>query len=55
MIFLEAVLRSDAAKYAEYVKINKRACAWQEILKEYKTNNNLDSSELHRALKKSWH
>ena len=49
---LEAVLRSDAAKYAEYVKINKRACAWQEILKEYKTNNNLDSSELHRALKK---
>ena len=49
---LEAVLKSDAAKYAEYVKINKRACAWQEILKEYKTNNNLDSSELHRALKK---
>jgi hypothetical protein len=49
---LEAVLRSDAAKYAEYIKINKRACAWQEILKEYKTNNNLDSCGLHKALKK---
>ena len=49
---LEAVLRSDAAKYAEYIKIDKRACAWQDILKEYKTNNNLDSSGLHKALKK---
>jgi hypothetical protein len=49
---LEAVLRSDAAKYAEYIQIDKRACAWQDILKEYKTNNNLDSSGLYKALKK---
>jgi hypothetical protein len=49
---LEAVLRSDAAKYAEYIQIGKRACAWQDILKEYKTNNNLDSSGLYKALKK---
>lgn len=49
---LEAVLRSDAVKYAEYIKIDKRACAWQEILKEYKASNNLDSSGLHKALKK---
>ena len=48
---LEAVLQSDSAQYAEYIKINKKASAWQEILKEYKEINNLDSSGLHNALK----
>jgi hypothetical protein len=49
---LEAVLRSDSAQYEEYTKIDKKASAWKDILKEYKTNNDLDSPELHKALKK---
>jgi len=49
---LEAVLRSNSAQYAEYTKIDKRASAWQEILKEYKINNDLDLSGLHKELRK---
>ena len=49
---LEAVLSSNQEKYAEYIKVNNRAKAWQAILKQFQMNNNLDSNGLHEALKK---
>ncbi len=49
---LEAVLKSNVEKYAEYKKTLNNASVWREILKTFKSNNNLSIEDLNNELKK---